>query len=121
MSGRRRLPARRASDLFTLSLAGRRYEAQIGTDAAGAPLELFLSAGKSGTELAILLGDLGVAVSLALQHGCPPGTLAHAFLRNADGTPAGPAAAAMDRLVALAPATAPVGPGASPGNGGTED
>jgi ribonucleoside-diphosphate reductase alpha chain len=102
MTGRTRLPQRRAAETFSLNLAGRRFEASVGTDAEGHPREVFLKGGKSGTELDILLGDLGVAISIALQYGAPADVLAHGFLRNADRTPAGVAAAAMDKVVALA-------------------
>lgn len=98
---RERLPNRRATETFTVEFAGRTFEASIGTDPAGLVREVFLRGGHSGSELDILLGDLGVAISLALQHGAPPGELAKAFLRNAARSPAGVAAAAMDRAVAM--------------------
>lgn len=100
-AARTRLPDRRAAETFTVEFAGRRFDVSIGTDAAGAVAEIFLKGGHSGSELDIMLGDLGVAVSIALQYGAPPDVLARAFLRNEDTTPAGIAAAAMDRATAM--------------------
>lgn len=107
MTSRERLPQRRAADTFSIEMDGRRFEASVGTDGAGRPREVFLKGGKSGTELDILLGDLGVAISIALQYGAPAEVLAHGFLRNADRSPAGVAAAAMDKVVETGPRVEP--------------
>lgn len=60
--------------------------------------EVFLSAAKSGTDVEVNARDGAIAVSLALQHGVPLQTLAHAMTRNGDGSPSGPLGAALDLL-----------------------
>jgi hypothetical protein len=64
---RRRLPNRRMS--VNSSLDDGRYTATVGFDELARPRELFLSGGKPGSAMDALLGDVAVAVSVALQHG----------------------------------------------------
>ncbi len=52
--------------------------------------EVFLTGGKTGTQLQIAMQDSAVAASLALQHGAPAETLRNAYLKTDDGRPAGP-------------------------------
>jgi hypothetical protein len=51
--------------------------------------EIFLSAGKLQSALDTAAKDTAVAISLALQHGCPLETLGDAFMRKDDDTPEG--------------------------------
>lgn len=66
---RRRLPNRRAAVTHDLEVDDRRYQASIGFDELGRPRELFLTGPKAGSNMAVVLADLAVAVSVALQHG----------------------------------------------------
>lgn len=60
--------------------------------------EVFLSAGKTGTQIQITMQDSAVAASLALQHGVPAEILRAAFLKTEDGQPAGPLGHVFDIL-----------------------
>jgi hypothetical protein len=65
--------------------------------ALGQPGEIFINTEqKAGSEADINASDAAVAVSLALQYGCPIGVLREALKRNPDGSPMGPLAAALD-------------------------
>ncbi|WP_321504074.1 hypothetical protein [Breoghania sp.] len=83
------LPPRRASDILKFSHGQRSYYATVGFyDATqAAPGEVFLSTGKTGTELQALMRDSAIAASLALQFGCPAEVLAKAFSRDEQGQP----------------------------------
>ncbi len=99
-SQRRRLVNRRPADTFELIHDSIIYSVSIGFYDDGEPGELFLSAGKSGTQLDVATRDSAVAVSLAMQYGCPPDVIAKACLRNEDSSPAGILGAALDRILA---------------------
>jgi ribonucleoside-diphosphate reductase alpha chain len=49
-----------------------------------------------------LARDSAVLLSLALQHGTPLSTIAHALTRNADGSPSGPIGTLVDLIGASA-------------------
>ncbi|WP_319773955.1 hypothetical protein [Breoghania sp.] len=82
-----KLPVRRASDTLKFSHGPRSYYATIGFyDAAQErPGEVFLSTGRTGTELQALMRESAIAASLALQHGCSPEVLARALSRDEQG------------------------------------
>jgi hypothetical protein len=67
MTRRRRLPNRR--DSVTHDIGGGRFRATIGFDKTGRPRERFLNSTKPGSEIDVILGDVAVAVSVALQCG----------------------------------------------------
>ncbi len=64
------------------------FEATVGFDEHGRPLEVFLTGAKEGSLLAAILADAAVAISVALQHGVPVAALAKSVGR----LPAGPVA-----------------------------
>jgi hypothetical protein len=64
---RRRLPNRRPA--MTHGIDGGKYTATIGFDELGRPRELFLTGAKPGSDMDAVLGDLAVALSVALQCG----------------------------------------------------
>ncbi len=101
MNKRQRLPERRASDTFEIRHGNFTYTITTSVDAEGQLGELFIDSDKSGTELSVMMHDAAIAVSLALQHGCPPEDLAQAFERNETGVPAGLLGLALDRAIAL--------------------
>ena len=79
---RRRLPNRRSSETHALSVGNHSFTAAIGFDPAdGRPREVFLDGAKVGTEMAAILDDASVVLSLALQHGIRPATLAKSVAR----------------------------------------
>lgn len=59
--------------------------------------EIFINtAGKAGSENDTMVSDAAVAISLALQYGCPIGVLSAAMKRNPDGSPSGLMSHALD-------------------------
>lgn len=101
---RRQLAARRKSLTFhldhrTQSGAVHHFHVTIGlydlhsTDIG----EIFINtAGKAGSESDTMVSDAAVAISLALQFGCPIEVLRAAMKRNPDGTPMGLMSHALD-------------------------
>jgi hypothetical protein len=76
-----RLPNRREALTTDLAVGARFFKATVGFDDAGQPKELFLSGAKHGSDLACLLDDAAVAISVALQHGVSAQALAVSISR----------------------------------------
>ncbi len=101
---RRRLPGRRESLTETIEFArgdGQviRYEATVGFDELGRPKELFLFGAKEGTDMAAVLADTSVALSVALQHGVGAEAMRLSVSRVGDPKmPASIVGAALDLL-----------------------
>lgn len=92
---RERLPNRRRAETFDfvhiISTGGYvTYSANVGFYDDGRVGEVFLSCGKSGSDTDLATRDSAIALSLALQYGCPLEEIAPAFLRKSDGSPEGP-------------------------------
>lgn len=61
--------------------------------------EIFINtAGKAGSEGDTMVSDAAVAISLALQYGCPIEVLRTAMKRNPDGSPMGLLSHALDEV-----------------------
>jgi len=58
--------------------------------------EVFLTTAKHGTGLDTNARDAAISASLLMQYGCPAATLQRALTRNADGSPGGALAQALD-------------------------
>lgn len=88
---RARLPDRRPLETRTIAHGGHKLHVSIGFDpASGEPREVFGSLDTSTTsEMAMLVQDACVIVSLALQHGAAPGDLAKSLGRVPVWTPDG--------------------------------
>jgi hypothetical protein len=93
---RRRLANRREHELLTFEHAGIAYTAGVGRFDDGTLAEVFLATAKHGTSLDVNARDAAISASLLLQFGCPSETLRHALTRNADGSPGGALAMALD-------------------------
>ena len=75
------------------------YHATFGYYEDNTPGELFLnSSGRAGSTADMSASDAAIAISLALQHGCPISDLREACLRNSDGTPSTALGKALDLL-----------------------
>jgi hypothetical protein len=103
MNEREKLPNRRAAEIFDLmagTAAGQEipYTVQIGYYPDGRMGELFLRSGRAGSDLNVLAMEIAVAVSFALQYGCPVETMRSAVPRRSDGAPEGVLGALLDRL-----------------------
>lgn len=102
MNNRAALPNRRYSETFSFkhSTGGgstQPYVATVSFFADGTVAELFVNtSGKAGTEADFNCQDGAVAISLALQYGCPLDVIRTALKRRSDGEPHGPIARALD-------------------------
>lgn len=60
--------------------------------------EVFFHCGKAGSDANILLLEMGIVLSFALQHGCPALSMREALPRTAEGEPEGPLGTLLDLL-----------------------
>lgn len=74
--------------------------ALLGYGPSGQLLEAFIHCGKAGSGESVLLHELGIAFSFALQYGCPPLAMQKALPRRADGEAEGPLGTLLDLLTA---------------------
>ena len=91
MSARERLPNRRPSVKLRFEYGSGKplqYEGTYGLYPDGRVGEVFLEAGKAGTDVESFTHDAAIAVSIGLQYGVPLEVFREAFLRNEDGSPA---------------------------------
>jgi hypothetical protein len=77
---RQRLPNRRASETFDLSVGKLKYRCTTSKLADGTLGEIFLSNGKSGSDSDTAARDSAVVCSIALQFGVPVEVIRHAWL-----------------------------------------
>ena len=102
MTHRTRLPNRRFAQSLNFEVDGQKYIATIGFFPNNTLAELFInSSGKLGSTADVNAADGALAVSLALQYGCPVSVLQKAMKRNADGSAQGPLGAALDAVLRL--------------------
>ena len=98
---RQRLPDRRPSVTAVLVHDGRSYPVTIGFDVVNERVgEVFTHGAKAGSNMDAILDDACIALSLLLQHGIEPASLASSMGRLGDGkTPASIIGALTDLLV----------------------
>lgn len=69
---RQRLPNRRPTLTEAVTVGAHSFIVSVGLDpASGRVREIFMDGAKEGTDLAAILGDAAVVISVALQHGVP--------------------------------------------------
>ena len=95
---RRTLPQRRAAETFDLRFWNQPFSITIGFYPDGTPGEVFINSGKTGNDIQSIARDAGVLLSLALQHGVPPGTIRHAVTRGGSEEPASILGAVVDSI-----------------------
>ena len=78
---RARLPNRRPAVTQDIEVGGHRFTASVGFDEHDRAKEVFLSGAKDGTDLAAILDDASVVLSVALQFGIPAAALARSVAR----------------------------------------
>lgn len=100
MTSRRRLPNRRQAETFRFQVDSQHYIATIGRfPEDNAIAEVFINSSmRIGSTADVNAVDGALAVSLALQYGCPIDVLRAGMKRNADGTPQGPLGAVLDAI-----------------------
>ena len=100
MTARARLPNRRGSETFELTVAGLDYTCTVSRFDNGAIAELFLSNGKSNSAADTAARDAAITFSIAVQHGADPETIRRALCRDNHGRASGPLGTALDILQA---------------------
>lgn len=99
---RRTLPQRRFAETVAFDHAeganSIKYIGTIGRFENGDVGEIFLNSMKLGTSSDTNARDAAVAVSLALQYGCPLATIRKALTRDASGQPSGPIGRFLDMI-----------------------
>ena len=96
---RRTLPERRVAETFDMRFWNQPFTVTVGFYADGTPAEVFVDIAKSGADIAGIARDVGVVMSLALQHHVEIDTLRHAVTRDARGEAASLVAAIVDALI----------------------
>jgi len=84
---RERLPNRRPSTTQTLVIGGVVAHVSIGFAPDGSAREMFLRSPHPASEVDLILDDIGVLVSLLLQHGYRAGDLRRRLGTNSAGQP----------------------------------
>lgn len=93
------LPNRRHCETLTFEHEGFRFLASVARFPSGAVAEVFINTEmRAGSEADTNAKDAAIAISLALQHGCPFEVIRSAMSRKADGRPSGPLGAALDAV-----------------------
>ena len=87
---RKRLANRRGGLNVDFICASTTYTALLGYDEQNILREVFLRAGKVGTDVNIVMMEAAIALSFALQWGCTAESMRDAMPRRTDGTPEGP-------------------------------
>jgi hypothetical protein len=93
------LPNKRACETIAFEHDGSRYCLTVGFYPDARPGEIFLNHDCGDSQLDAWASDAAILASLALQHGCTLGTIAHALKRDSAGRAASPIGAAVDRIV----------------------
>lgn len=83
-------PNRRPSSGFSFNYGKREYNCTYSAYNHGVVFEVFMQAGKPGSDLEAMARDAAVVMSLALQYGCPLSTIKQALTEGELGEPAGP-------------------------------
>jgi hypothetical protein len=105
MTGRERLPNRRASYSFAFELGGLHYTCTYSCFGDGRLAEVFLQNHKPSSQSDVNAREAAVAVSLALQYGAPAAVIQAALLRNPDGSASSPVGHAIDRIIKMGTAS----------------
>jgi hypothetical protein len=98
MDKRQHLPTRRINETIEFELDGLKCVATGSTFENGELAELFIDAGKPGSDVNIAARDGAIAVSIALQFGAPSGKLYQTMTKLNNGSAAGPIGRALKLL-----------------------
>jgi len=96
---RTRLSDRRPTETIDVRHNGQRYHVSVGRFPDGSVSEIFITGPKSGSDLAAVIHDTAVALSIAAQYGVPLEEIRRASMRNADGSPGSPIGAVLEKLM----------------------
>jgi ribonucleoside-diphosphate reductase alpha chain len=93
---RKRLPNRRASEVFELEVDGLGYTASVSRFADGRIGEVFINNHKSNSAADTNARDSAIALSFALQHGADAEAIRRALSRDSQGRALGPLGVVLD-------------------------
>ncbi len=99
---REKLPGRRLCQTFELVARAHLLTASMTAVAPEEDLvvkEVFLDAAKADSQIGCDLRDLGILVSMLLQHGTPLAAIAGSLTRDGEGRPLGLAGEALDAIL----------------------
>ncbi len=98
---RQRLPDRRPNQTVELIYDGARYEVTVGFHpATGEAQEVFCHGAKAGSNMDAILDDACILLSLLLQHGVEPASLAATMGRLGEGQQRASVIGALAELLA---------------------
>jgi hypothetical protein len=100
MTGRQRLPNRRASTFIDFESMGMSFTASISRYPDSRISELFLDNHKAGSAIGTLVRDLAIVFSFAVQHGADAEAICRALCRDNRGAALGPLGQVLD-LIAI--------------------
>ena len=98
---RETLPNRRELETFQFTNNGIKHFVGFSRFEDGRVAEVFIDAGKVGSDAQIYARDAAIILSLALQFGSDLQTIKYAMTRKDDGSPAGPIGVLVDMLVKI--------------------
>lgn len=95
---RRRLANRHQIESISLYHDQHKYDVSFSRFPNGNIAEVFVSGGKVGSPLQAISRDIGIAISIMLQHGMLISDISSSMTKLDDGSPAGPLGAILERL-----------------------
>jgi hypothetical protein len=98
MTARERLPNRRAFEIFDFESMGLRFTASVSRYPDGRLSELFCDNHKAGNAIGMLVRDLAIVFSFAVQLGADIEAIRRALCRDGEGRALGPLGVAIDLL-----------------------
>jgi hypothetical protein len=101
MSPRHLLPQRRGNETFDLRIGAHSVSVTVGFYDNGQIGEVFISGGKTGSDMDAVTRDAAVLLSIAIQYHVPIDIIAHAITREQDGSASSIIGAVVDRLPIL--------------------
>jgi hypothetical protein len=101
MSERAILSQRRAAQTFDLRHGKNVFEVTVGFYPNSAIGEVFVTGGKTGSDMEAVCRDAAVLLSIAIQYGIPLSTIRGAITREQNGAASSVIGAVLDRLVEL--------------------
>ena len=95
---RETLSGRRATETFSFVHNQQSFTVSVGRHKDGKLFEVFLSSGKTGTDVQAIARDTMILISIALQYGTPEDVLRQAVTRDEQGQPASLVGATLDAI-----------------------
>lgn len=96
--GRKRLPNRQTGDAVEFEHGGQPFIGSGKRWISGRYGAVFLNSGRPNSQMDVIAQDSAIAASFALQHGADFDEMRKAFLRDEDGSAAGPLGHLFDLL-----------------------